>query len=101
MEFTITGNASSWFVKKSKVLAGVNPASFLSFELLFFLSSFPRNGPAISAICIYDLSSVNRILNESYFKTFTCEAKGWTKKRNKMGEYFPGVSTGPRYSRQG
>ena len=64
----------------------------------FFLSSFPRNGPAISAICIYSLSSINRILNESYFKSFKSETKGWSEKRNKIGEYFPAVSTGPRYT---
>ena len=64
------------------------------------MSSFPRNGPAISAICIYSLSSINRIFIKSDFKSFTSETKGWTIKRNKIGEYFPGVSTGQRYSRQ-
>ncbi|XP_044178749.1 semaphorin-5B-like isoform X2 [Acropora millepora] len=55
------------------------------------------NGPAISAICIYSLSSINRIFSESDFKSFTSETKGWTKKRNKIGEFFPGCKVNPKY----
>ncbi|XP_074622240.1 semaphorin-5A-like isoform X3 [Acropora palmata] len=54
------------------------------------------NGPAISAICIYSLSSINRIFIESDFKSFTSETKGWTKNRNKIGEYFPGCKVNPK-----
>ncbi|XP_044178744.1 semaphorin-5B-like isoform X2 [Acropora millepora] len=55
------------------------------------------NGPAISAICIYSLSSINQIFIESDFKSFTSETKGWTIKRNKIGEYFPGCKVNPKY----
>ncbi|XP_044179118.1 LOW QUALITY PROTEIN: semaphorin-5A-like [Acropora millepora] len=54
------------------------------------------NGPAISAICIYSLSSINRIFIKSDFKSFS-ETKGWTIKRNKIGEYFPGCKVNPKY----
>ncbi|XP_015748539.1 PREDICTED: semaphorin-5A-like [Acropora digitifera] len=54
------------------------------------------NGPAISAICIYSLSSINRIFIKSDFKSFS-ETKGWTVKRNKIGEYFPGCKVNRKY----
>ncbi|XP_015764633.1 PREDICTED: semaphorin-5A-like isoform X2 [Acropora digitifera] len=59
--------------------------------------SSQSNGPAISAICIYDLSSIDRILNKSDFKSFISETKGWAMKKNNIGEYFPDCKVNPKY----
>jgi len=66
-------------------------------ERFYAAFSSQPNGPAISAICIYSLSSINRIFSESDFISFTSETKVWTKKRNNFGEYFPGCKVNSKY----
>ncbi|XP_015766684.1 PREDICTED: semaphorin-5A-like [Acropora digitifera] len=55
------------------------------------------NGPAISAICIYNLSSVNWIFNDSSVNSFAFETGCWTKKKNNFGEYFPSCKVNPKF----
>ncbi|XP_067023381.1 semaphorin-5A-like isoform X2 [Acropora muricata] len=55
------------------------------------------NGPAISAICIYNLSSVNWIFNDSSVNSFAFETGCWTKKKNNFEEYFPSCKVNPKF----
>ncbi|XP_015748532.1 PREDICTED: semaphorin-5A-like [Acropora digitifera] len=54
------------------------------------------NAPAISAICIYELSSINQIFNNSPIRSFASETGGWTKKKNNL-EYFAGCKVNPKF----
>ena len=93
-EFTITGKFMVCHKCKIFSQTKCKPCIIPFLRILIFSSRLFRNGPAISAICIYSLSSINRIFSASDFKSFTSETKVWTTKRNNIEEYFPGVSTG-------
>ncbi|XP_015766704.1 PREDICTED: semaphorin-5A-like isoform X3 [Acropora digitifera] len=54
------------------------------------------NAPAISAICIYELSSINQIFDNSPIRSFASETGGWTKKKNNL-EYFAGCKVNPKF----
>lgn len=53
------------------------------------------NAPATSAICIYSLSSINRVFDESPFESF--QQKSLVQVKNNYREYFQGCKVNPKY----
>ena len=66
-----------------------------NFHGCFFAFVSFRNAPPSSAICIYSLSSINQVFDESSFKSFPNNEEHWTRIENKHKEYFQDVSIQP------
>ncbi len=63
-----------------------------NYTFKFHLFSFSSNGPPSSAICVYNLSDINHVFDESSFKSFDNQAKQWVTVANNYQEYFKDVS---------
>ncbi|XP_078378520.1 semaphorin-5A-like [Oculina patagonica] len=55
------------------------------------------NGPPSSAICVYNLSDINHVFDESSFKSFDNQAKQWVTVANNYQEYFKDCKVNPKY----
>ena len=56
-------------------------------------SSLSSNAPPSSAVCLYSLSDINKVFDESLFKSYDKQDNQWSTVENKHEEYFKDVSS--------
>ena len=59
----------------------------------FKFCSLSSNGPPSSAVCMYNLSDINHVFDESRFKSFDRQDNQWISVENNHKEYFKDVSS--------